>query len=355
MKTPAIVSSGWWVAAAAGLLSLVIVAVLILPIFTNRQEGAVVAPAFDLRNPVVPRELIVSAMARDGLQVLVQPATIGPEEIERFNREERGKLLVPHDRVIGVHIDGQARAYPLRVMRWHEVVNDVVGGQPIAVTYSPLCDSVVVFSRDVGGNVVELGVSGLLYNSNPLLYDRTRGPSTSALWTQLGGRAVAGPDPSSQPALTPRPTTLTTWEDWREQHPETDVLAQLPEMEKLYKRDPYHSYFGSDLLRFPVDPLPPDQGRLKERLVVVDVDGESVDLSLSKLAAEAGKSSGSTQIDVLGLPLKIDFDTDLGTAGVTPLDRPEQLQSVRYTFWFAWYAMNHSQKGTIPGIIPATN
>jgi hypothetical protein len=355
MKTPGIVSSGWWVAAAAGLLSLVIVAVLILPIFTNRQEGAVVAPAFDLRNPLVPRELIVSAMARDALHVLVEPATIDPEEIERFNREERGKLLVPHDRVIGVHINGQSRAYPLRVMRWHEVVNDVVGGQPIAITYSPLCDSVVVFSREVGGAVVELGVSGFLYNSNPLLYDRMQGPSASPLWTQLGGRVVAGPDPSQQPALIPRPATLTTWGAWQEQNPETDVLAQIPEMKKLYKRDPYHSYFGSDLLRFPVDPLPPGEAGLKERLVVVTVDGENVELSLSKLAAAAGEHSGSTQVDVLGLPLKIDFDTDLGVAAVTPLETPERLQSVRYTFRFAWYAMNHSQKGTIPGIISAAN
>jgi hypothetical protein len=355
MRTPGIVSSGWWVAAAAGLLSLVIVAVLILPIFTNRREGAVVAPAFDLRNPLVPRELIVSAMARDALQVLVEPATIGPEEIERFNREERGKLLVPHDRVIGVHINGQARAYPLRVMRWHEVVNDVVGGQPVAVTYSPLCDSVVVFSREVGDAVLELGVSGLLYNSNPLLYDRTQGPPTSPLWTQLDGRAVAGPDPASQAELSPLFTTLTTWENWREQHPETDILAQIPEMKKLYKRDPYHSYFGSDLLRFPVDPLPPGNHALKERLVVVAVDGVNVDLSFSKLAAQAGKNSGTTQVDVLGLPLKIDFDIDLGVAAVTPLEMPERLQSVRYAFWFAWYAMNHSQKGTIPGIISAAN
>jgi hypothetical protein len=148
---------------------------------------------------------------------------------------------------------------------------------------------------------------------------------------------------------------LTTWQDWREQHPETDILAQIPEMKKLYKRDPYHSYFGSDLLRFPVDPIPPGDHSLKERLVVVAVDGVNVDLSFSKLAAHAGENSGSTQVDVLGLPLKIDFDTDLGVAAVTPLETPERLQSVRYTFWFAWYAMNHSQKGTIPGIISAAN
>ena len=89
--------------------------------------------------------------------------------------------------------------------------------------------------------------------------------------------------------------------------------------------------------------------------MVVAVDGVNVDLSLSKLAAQAGENSGTTQVDVLGLPLKIDFDTDLGVAAVTPLEMPERLQSVRYAFWFAWYAMNHSQKGTIPGIISAAN
>ncbi len=355
MRTPGIVSSGWWVAAAAGLLSLIVVAVLILPVLANRQEGAAATSAFDLQDPQVPREFIVSAMAETSFMCLVEPATIDPEEIDRFNREERGKLLVPDDRVIGVHIKGQARAYPLRLMRWHEVVNDVVGGEPIAITYSPLCDSVVVFSREVGAGVVELGASGLLYNSNPLLYDRRQDPSTSPLWTQLDGRVLAGPNPASQPELTLRITTLTTWEDWRDRHPETDILAQIPEMKKLYKRDPYHSYFGSDLLRFPVDPLPPGDRALKDRLVVVTVNGEHAVFSLSDLAAQAGANEASTQVEIQGVPLRINFDSVLGVANVTPVEESESLQAVRYTFWFAWYALNHSQKGTIPGIIPAAN
>jgi hypothetical protein len=351
MKTPEIIRSGWWVAAAAGIVSAVVVAVMVWPIFSGRQAGRTDPARFNLDNPRVAPELIVRAMAKDGVRVLTNPATIEPTEIERFNQEERGKLLVSDDRVIGVSINGQSRAYPLRLMRWHEVVNDVIGGEPVAVTYSPLCDSVVVFSRRLGHDTVELGVSGLLVNSNTLLYDRLQKPESSPLWAQLDGRAIAGPDPSTRPALTPLYSTLTTWARWRKIHPNTDVLAPIPEMKKPYKRDPYHSYFGSNLLRFPVDPLPPDQGRLKERLVVVTVDGNNVDLSFSKLATEAGKHRESMQIDVLGLPLKIDFDTDLGVAEVKAVETPERLEAVRYTFWFAWYAMEHSQKRTIPGII----
>ena len=96
-------------------------------------------------------------------------------------------------------------------MRWHEVVNDIVGGIPIAVTYSPLCDSVAVFSRAAGDEVVDLGVSGYLYNSNTLLYDRRRQPATSPLWTQLDGEVVSEPGPGVTSPLPPRIAALATW------------------------------------------------------------------------------------------------------------------------------------------------
>ncbi len=165
-------------------------------------------------------------MNRDGVRALVAPAMIDAAEVDRFNREERGKMLVPDDRVIGVEISGDARAYPLRLMRWHEVVNDVVGGEPIAVTYSPLCDSVAVFSRELDGIEVELGVSGLLYNSNTLLYDRRSGPPATPLWTPArwspGRRTGAGPA-----RLVPA-RILTTWASWRARHPPPGCWRRCP-------------------------------------------------------------------------------------------------------------------------------
>lgn len=348
MKVPAIIRSGWWVAPAAAVVTLMVGAVLVAPLFDQASGGARGAD-FDLADTTVPRKYIVRAMNRDGVRALATPAMIDATEVDRFNREERGKMLVPDDRVIGIEISGDARAYPLRLMRWHEVVNDVVGGEPIAVTYCPLGDSVAVFNRLFDGAEVELGVSGLLYNSTTLLYDRRSGPPDTPLWIQLDGRPIAGPAPASQPRLALRRTVLTTWADWRAGHPDTGVLAPLPDMKTLYKRDPYHSYFGSDLLRFPVDPLPPEQGlSFKDRLVIVTIDGEDAAIALPALAAAAGTRSGSLELTVQGLALRIGFDVDLGVATVEPLDEPNRLTAVRYAFWFAWYAL----EGTTPVMIP---
>ena len=348
MKVPAIILSGWWVAPAAAVVTLMVGAVLVAPLFDQASGGARGAD-FDLADTTVPRQYIVRAMNRDGVRALATPAMIDATEVDRFNREERGKMLVPDDRVIGIEISGDARAYPLRLMRWHEVVNDVVGGESIAVTYCPLSDSVSVFSREVDGVEVELGVSGLLYNSTTLLYDSRSGPPDTPLWIQLDGRPIAGPAPDTKPRLALRRTVLTTWGHWREGHPDTAVLAPLPDMKTLYKRDPYHSYFGSDILRFPVDPLPPEQGlSFKDRLVIITIDGEDTAIALQALAAAAGTRSGSLELTVQDLALRIGFDVDLGVATVEPLGEPNRLTAVRYAFWFAWYAL----EGTTPVMIP---
>jgi hypothetical protein len=345
VQAPRLIRSGWWVAAAAVLLTAAVAAVLIRPVLYEHRSAAA-PPQFDLDSALVPRELIVRGMAAGSVHTLDRPATMAPQEIDRYNEEERGKLLVPDDRVIGVTINGASRAYPLRLMRWHELVNDEVGGEPIAITYSPLCDSVAVYSRRRGSDEIELEVSGLLYNSNTVLYERRPSPAGSPLWTQLTGTAIAGPDAGGTPELAARPARLTTWARWRAEHPETDVLAPLPELKTIYKRDPYHSYFGSDLLRFPVAPLPPGNGRaLKDRLVVVDVGGTSTAFALPDLAAAGGGPDGTLDVKANGTTLRISYRLVPGTAEVEVANGGGDLRAVRYGFWFAWYA--------IAGIAPA--
>ena len=126
------------------------------------------------------------------------------------------------------------------------------------------------------------------------------------------------------------------------------MLAPLADLKTLYKRDPYHSYFGSELLRFPVAPLPQEGGlHLKDRLVVVTVDGHDAAFALPQLAAVGGGPSGSVGVEVGGAELRIDYRVDPGVAEVNAVGGEAELQSVRYGFWFAWSAI----EGTIPVII----
>jgi len=205
-----------------------------------------------------------------------------------------------------------------------------------------------VFSRELDGGEVELGVSGLLYNSNTLLYDRRSGPEAGRLWIQLTGRSITGSETSAGSKLKLRTASLTTWAVWKERHPSSSVLAPLPELKKPYKRDPFNSYFGSDLLKFPVSPLPPPGDlHLKDRVVVATIGGEDVVYALPELAEAAGARAGILDVSAGGVPLRIRFDTDLETAEVVALDRPERLEAVRWACWFAWYSLG----GTIPVII----
>jgi hypothetical protein len=332
------------VAVAAVAASLAIVALGVRSPATDAPtmgDGRNVASyGFDLSTCLVPREQIVSGgLPRDGLQALDEPTMLEPAEIVRRNADGRGKFLVAEDRVIGVAIGGDARAYPLRFLRWHEVVNDTVGGVPMVVTYNPLCDAVVVAERAIEGHELKFGVSGLLLNSNLLLYDRTDDPSDSSLWSQLQARAVAGPAASERQRLRMLPAALSSWGDWRADHPDSLVLAPVDRLRSLYKRDPYHSYFGSDLLRFPVVPLPlAGDLSLKDRVVVVTIGGTDTVFALPRLATAIGHVRGWWNAEASGVPIDIRFDAELGTATVFVVGETDAPPTMRHAFWFAWYA-----------------
>jgi hypothetical protein len=157
--------------------------------------------------------------------------------------------------VFGVEIGGDARAWPLRILDWHEMLNDVVGGVPVTLAYCTLCGSGILYDARVPGydEPFVFGSSGLIYRSNKLMYDQ----ATHSLWQQFTGRPVVGPLTGSGIRLRTLPVTITTWQEWRRQHPDTKVLS----LETGYQRDytpgePYGEYFASPDLMYPM--LVPD-------------------------------------------------------------------------------------------------
>ncbi len=151
------------------------------------------------------------------------------------------------DTVIGLEINGEAKAYPLFILVWHEIVNDNVGGTPVAVTYCPLCYTNQVFERVIDGQEVEFGTSGKLYNSNLLMYDRF----TESYWSQALGIAVKGE--LSGYKLNLVPFDVITWGDWKTLHPDTMVLTTDTGHIRSYATDPYGNYYTEPRILFPVE------------------------------------------------------------------------------------------------------
>ncbi len=218
---------------------------------------------FDLSNLNVPRELLVgSGQPRDFLQPLDDPKTISGSEVAPRNAAERQKYAVSTDRVVGVIVGGETRAYPLQLLNVHEVVHDTLGGVPIAVTYSPLCDSAVVFDRRVGDRTLRFGISGLLLNNNLVMYDlppdrNGANPTQPSLWSQLAFRAIAGPAASENAQLTIAPgTQICTWAAWLLLHPETTVALPADGDRRRMKGTDYERYWLDGKVQFPVGTIP---------------------------------------------------------------------------------------------------
>lgn len=274
---------------------------------------------FDLSESLVPADQILpGGPPRDGIPAIDQP---------RFVAAARADFLEPSDAVLGIMHRGDARAYPIRIMNWHEVVNDRIGGQPVAITYCPLCGSGVAFVAEQGDTVLNFGVSGLLYNSDVLLYDR----ATQSLWSQLMGRAVAGQMKGA--VLTALPLVHTTWADWRTLHPATQVLSSDTGYGRAYDHDPYAGYAEQDTLYFPVA-FRSAGFHPKERVLGVSMG----DASKAYPFAELHKAPAVFEDTVDGRRISIRFDKRAERAQAYDADGAPLSATTLY--WFAWYAFH---------------
>ena len=176
----------------------------------------------------VPRDVsLYTLLPKDGIRSIDDPRFVPAAEA--------GGDMTDGEFVIGVDINGDVRAYPINVLSRHEIINDTVGGKPIAVTYCPLCFTGIVYDRSVEGKVLEFGVSGKLVMNDLVMYDR----QTDSLWQQILGEGIDGRYKGTR--LTPVAATQTTWAQWRDAHPETLVLDKRGG----YGSDSYAGYYRS--------------------------------------------------------------------------------------------------------------
>ena len=302
-----------------------------------------------------PEEIVWGGVRVEGIPALEYPAKLSATE---------ARHLDDRDLVLGMGSGGAFHAYPVKVLSWHEMVNDEVGGEPITLSYCTLCGSAVLYAtRRPDGSALTFGTSGLLYRANKLMIDR----ATGSLWSNLGGEAVLGPAAAAGERLEPLPVVVARWGAWRLEHPTTTVMAIDP---AIGRRHGYLYEEGAadrerEGVSFPVwqrdERLPPKAevlalrvgGRpkayelqaVRRQVVVNDVlGGVAVVIVADSDGAVRAYQRGTRElaraaepgllIDQSGEEWRVDEDALHPLAGDhSPLERlPSHL-----AFWFGWY------------------
>jgi hypothetical protein len=242
-------------------------------------------------------EFVGGGPPKDGIPSIDEPKLVSVDEADRF--------LAPREPVAVLELRGEVRAYPLQILTWHEIVNDEIGGEPVAVTYCPLCNSTVAFRREVEGRPVEFGTTGMLRSSDLVMYDR----KTESWWQQLTAEAVVGELTGQE--LDVLGTQILAWEDFKRAHPDGEVLSRDTGFAREYGQNPYAGYDSDpDSQPFLLGDEPDRSLPPKERVAAIQTGERSaVVYPFSRLKDEAPIND---EID--GRPTVVLFDPDVASA-----------------------------------------
>ena len=292
---------------------------VLLVLLTLQSAYATTKNGFDLEGATIDPDAIKSGgPPRDGIPAINDPVFIAADEARHVKGD---------DRVMGVVINGRPRAYPIAILNWHELVNDRIDDQHFTVSYCPLCGTGMVFATNVQDVALVFGVSGLLYNSDMLLYDR----NTLSLWSQILGEAISGPLVGTN--LPQLPARHTSWRQWLSEHPETKVLSRDTGFRRDYGRSPYRGYEKSRRLYFEVANNAPDTYHRKALVMGLSVDGTHKAYPFEELA----RNGQARFIDTVnGQRLEIHWDEASRSAWAVSQDGGDYPTTTG--FWFAWYA-----------------
>ena len=271
---------------------------------------------FKIVDPLIPADQIKSGgPPRDGIPSIDKP---------KFVPVSGADFMSMSDKVMGVNYNGEIRAYPVKILNWHEIVNDRFGNKSVVITYCPLCGSGVVFEAKINGENLRFGVSGLLYNSDVLLYDR----KTGSLWSQLKESAVNGPMKGTK--LKKIPAVYMTWEDWIDNYPDSWVLSVDTGFGRNYERNPYFGYESSPGIWFDVEHTS-DKLFSKEPVYGIVLDNSAKAYPLSYLNKE---ERGFFSDTFKGRSIQI---KRVAKDSYIFSDEKGSVIPAVQAFWFAWY------------------
>ncbi len=284
----------------------------------NRFEHDILAETFGFEEnspaSVAIADLYQGCPERDCIPSIDKPKYLSAGEADSYMNDDTLVMAIDHK--------GDRRAWPIRVLDFHEIVNDTIGGDPIAVTWCPLCGSGLAFERTLDGEVIELGVSGVLHDSDLVMYDR----KTQSLWQQITGEAIMGPALGKR--LQEVPVTMTEWGRWLETHPDTRVLSLDTGFDRDYgDTRRYDAYEQSDRVAFPV------ANRDLSVHPKAVVHGFTVD-EKHLAVMDTSLDEGNLKHVFNGLALTIRRHED---GSVTATDPDGNTHHATRLFWFAWF------------------
>lgn len=235
------------------------------------------------------------------------------------------RWLKPDDVIFSLNYKGESRAYPQRILNWHEIVNDVAAGDPIAITFCPLCGSALAFDRRVEGQVLEFGVSGKLKNNDLVMYDR----QTDTLWQQITGEAIVGKLKGEK--LKQISLDGLRWEQFVQENPQGKVLSRETGFSRDYSTYPYGTYEQDRETLFPVEGGPDETIHPKSVVYGIEVLGRFKAYPEDKLKKQKVKDLVDN--------VAVEIADKNGDVTVKRLDTGEEIVPVRL-FWFAWKAFH---------------
>ncbi len=284
---------------------------------SNRNNSS-----FDSTNLLISRKDILNGgVPKGGIAALTYPLMI-PHGKVNYLRED--------DEIAGLNIDGDAQAFPLRILNYHEVINTKIGNQSVAITYCPLCKSLMVYDRIKNDKEITFRISGLLYNSNVLFYSQEG--QGDPLYSQIMNKQVSGEKSGSKMKILP--VELTTWKSWKKRHPNTTVMSAATGHLKKYHVDPYSQYFNNDRLMFPVNKL---DDRLPHKSLVLGVWSGDIYRAFPLKEFEKEGKSKEIKITINNRDVTIAYDHEAKSLRVNKADKNVNWM---YSFWFAWYSFH---------------
>jgi len=255
---------------------------------------------------------------KDGIPSIDNPEFVSVEEADEWIQDNELVLAIIYKDV--------KRVYPLQIMVWHEIVNDNIAGEPILITYCPLCGSGIAYERKIDGEEVEFGTSGKLYNSNLVMYDR----KTDSYWSQIDGLAIVGELTGMRLKAVSIDTVV--WRDWKKAHPDSEVLSQDTGFSRRYGTDPYGNYYEDSFVLFPLENR---DDRIHPKTVIFGIEVNGV---FKAYKEDDLIGPGKIEDEVNGVKVVVER-SEAGVVKVLNSEGGEEIVKER-DFWFAWYAFH---------------